>query len=169
MMVRALDAATAARLAALPVTAADDSGQWRRFSHSRVLRRRDLAGCIADLSGWQVQARSGLAVAASELTLRPGTDVLLRLGRGPVCVRAACRVIAVMEESDRWGFTYATLAGHPEEGVESFLVERLVDGSLLFTVSARSRPSSALARLGGPVTHLVQGAITRRYLRALDR
>lgn len=139
-----------------------------RFSRSVALRRTDLEGAASDLLGWRVHELAGLLVRASGPAAE-GTVVEMRLGVGPVSIRIPCRVLAVVDEPDRRGFSYGTLPGHPECGEEEFLLERSDEGGLRFTVSAFSRPATRLARLGGPVTGAVQRAMTGRYLRAPDR
>jgi uncharacterized protein (UPF0548 family) len=83
----------------------------------------------ADLFRWEVQRRAGLRVMASSTTVEPGAEVVLGLPLLPV--HAPCRVIRVVDEPDRRGFTYRTLPGHPESGEESFLLERREDGRIL--------------------------------------
>ncbi|WP_152640922.1 DUF1990 domain-containing protein, partial [Rhodococcus sp. Chr-9] len=65
------------------------------------------------------------------------------------------------------GFTYGTLPGHPASGEETFVVERTVDGRVRGTVLAFSRPARWYTKLAGPVGHLLQQQIARRYLAAL--
>jgi uncharacterized protein (UPF0548 family) len=77
-----------------------------------------------------------------------------------------CRVVYVVEEPRRRGFAYGTLPGHPEQGEESFIVVQEDDGSVVFRITAFSRPASALSRLGGPLTRWVQDWMTERYLAA---
>jgi uncharacterized protein (UPF0548 family) len=91
--------------------------------------------------------------------------VVLTLGVRRVGVRAPCRIVEVIDEPARRGFVYCTLPGHPESGQESFIIERRDDGTTWFTIEAFSRPATRLARLGGPVTHRIQLALTNRYLR----
>jgi uncharacterized protein (UPF0548 family) len=88
---------------------------------------------------------------------------------GPIALRNPCRVVYVVNESDERGFAYGTLPGHPEAGEERFLLRRHEGGRIELTVSAFSRPASALARAGGPLSQKVQDAMTLRYLRALDQ
>lgn len=142
---------------------------YRRVEESARLRRRDLEGAARDLFAWRVHDRAGLRVHASGTAAHPGTVVELRLGAGPLGIRIPCRVVEVVDEPDRKGFAYGTLPGHPESGEEWFLLEREPDGSIRFTVTAFSRPASLLARLGGPVSRVVQDGVTGRYLRALDQ
>ncbi|MFC8501606.1 DUF1990 family protein [Pedococcus sp. NPDC057267] len=121
-----------------------------------------------DLLAWRVHQRAGLRVAASGPAV-PGAVVDMRLGPGPLSVRIPCRVVSVVDEPDRGGFAYGTLPGHPESGEELFLLHSGADGRITFTITAFSRPATALARLGGPLGTLVQDVMTRRYLAALDR
>ena len=94
--------------------------------------------------------------------------VELRIGVGPLSIIAPCRVVYVIDESDRCGFGYGTLPGHPESGEESFLLER-ADNAVTFTVTAFSKPATMLTRLAGPIGRRVQDVMTARYLRALPR
>ncbi|WP_328313157.1 DUF1990 domain-containing protein [Streptomyces sp. NBC_00442] len=78
-----------------------------------------------------------------------------------------CRVVWTVRSAERIGFAYGTLPGHPECGEESFVVGREADGLVWFEVAAFSRPATWYARLGGPLTRLLQDLATRRYLRAV--
>jgi uncharacterized protein (UPF0548 family) len=172
----ALPAGTATRLRTAPLTY-DPAGlaAGRLPPGYRQLRRSVTAGsgtgafarAARDLLGWQVHLRAGLGVAASAAVAEPGAVVLLTLRAGPLRVAAPCRVLRVVSEPDRAGFSYGTLTGHPEQGEESFLVERHADDRVTFTVTASSRPASLLARAAGPAGRLVQHRITARYLQAL--
>jgi uncharacterized protein (UPF0548 family) len=120
----------------------------------------------AALLSWQVQTGAGLTVYPGE----PVTDgqtfaLVIRL---PVAgyMMAAGRVVFVLDEPDRRGFGYGTLPGHPEQGEEAFILVRHGD-RLCFEVTAFSRPRHPLARIGKPVTRLIQRQTTRRYLAAM--
>jgi uncharacterized protein (UPF0548 family) len=76
-------------------------------------------------------------------------------------------VLRVIDEPDRAGFAYGTLPGHPEAGIEEFVLSRSPTGLVRLDIDAVSRPATWYARLGAPLTRLVQARITRRYLRAL--
>lgn len=116
-----------------------------------------------------MHSRAGLKVHVSDDPLEAGSVVLLRLGLRRLSVRIPCRVVEVIEEPHRRGFTYGSLPGHPEAGEERFLLERHPDGRLSFTITAYSRPATALAKVAGPLNRVAQLAMTRRYLRAMDR
>lgn len=150
-------------------TAGDLPRGYRWINRSRRLPvGTDFESAAADLLHWQVQRRAGLQVAASDDRVRPDAVVVVGIGFGWLAVRAACRVVYVVDEPRRQGFAYGTLPGHPESGEEAFLLERHVDGSITFTIIAFSRPANVLARLAGPLGRRVQDIVTDRYLHALD-
>ena len=170
-----LPARTEAHLRAAQVTAppglavdAIPPAGFRRFSHVVTLDRRDLDATAAELFSWQVQRRAGLRVQSSDAVLVVGTVVLLHLGLGRAAVRIPCRVVEVVDEPGLKSFTYATLPGHPERGLEKFALSSTDDGRVRFTVSAVSQPATRLARMGGPLTRAAQDLMTRRYLAALQ-
>jgi uncharacterized protein (UPF0548 family) len=119
--------------------------------------------------GWAVQRRAGIRVSASSAVAEPGAVAVLRLGLGPLALRAPVRVVHVVDEPGRRGFAYGTLRGHPESGEELFVLEQAADGEVTLRITAFSRPRSWLARASGPAGRLVQRWITRRYGRAFAR
>jgi uncharacterized protein (UPF0548 family) len=119
------------------------------------------------LRAWAAHTGAGLRVEPPNAPLAEGATVVLITRLGPLSVLAACRVVAVVDGPDRFGFAYGTLPLHPESGEEAFVVTRGADGVVRFEVVAVSRPAAPLARLGAPVTSLVQRRVTRHYLEAL--
>jgi uncharacterized protein (UPF0548 family) len=122
----------------------------------------------ATLMSWRVQERAGLEVATSAPVVRTDAVALVGLSVGPFQIAAPCRVVYVVDDDATKGFAYGTLPGHPERGEEAFVVRRLEDGTVTFTVTAFSRPARWYSRLGAPVTRRFQRRITDRYLRALQ-
>ena len=51
-----------------------------------------------------------------------GTNVAMSAPLPVGFVEITCRVVAIVDEPDRFGFAYGTLPVHPEQGEESFLV-----------------------------------------------
>jgi uncharacterized protein (UPF0548 family) len=117
--------------------------------------------------GWDMHRRAGLSVRPSSVSAREGTVAVLGLGRGPFGVHAPVRVVYQVDGPRRKGFAYGTLPGHPESGEEAFMVELHDDGEVTFTISAFSRPSTVLARAGGPISRAIQAWVTHRYLRSV--
>lgn len=171
-----LDEQQAAVLRAAPLSYSLSGGPagvtpagFRHLDYSATLARRDFDATARDLFDWRMHSGAGLQVQASDIPLRSETVVLMRWGLGALSLKIPCRVLEVIDEPARRGFTYGTLPGHPEAGEERFLLEHLNDGRILFTITALSRPASTLAKLGGPLSRAAQRFMTQRYLRALDR
>ncbi len=113
---------------------------------------------------WGMLRGAGVRVEASSEVAAVGSEVLV--GLGPL--RAPCRVVYVIDETDRRGFAYGTLPGHPESGEELFSVRYDAGtGEVYAEVVAFSRHGTWWSRLGSPVTSLAQRIITERYLTAL--
>ena len=66
------------------------------------------------------------------------------------------------------GFTYITLQGHAECGVESFRLQLdRTTGSMTLLIDARSRPGLWLTRVGFPVARVIQRSLTRAAVQRL--
>ncbi|MCU1414308.1 MAG: hypothetical protein JWN80_1648 [Microbacteriaceae bacterium] len=98
----------------------------------------------------------------------PGDTALLGVPFGPFRVKAPARVVYVIDEPNRKGFAYGTLRGHPEDGEESFVVDRTEDGSVWLEIRAFSRPASRFWWVVYPVLRVSQAFYTRRYFATLS-
>ena len=127
------------------------------------------ARSVLALRTWSVHTGSGLRIVPARAPITSGTTIVALLGAGPVALVVPCRIVRVLDEADRFGFAYATLPGHPEEGEESFVVERSPSGAVTFRIVAFSRPAHWLVRLLGPFARGAQVRATKRYLRAMQR
>jgi uncharacterized protein (UPF0548 family) len=123
---------------------------------------------VEGLRRWVAHAGAGVLVTPKAAPIADGGTVILVLPVGPLSATAACRIVYVVDEADRFGFGYGTLPLHPEQGEESFLVEVDADGSVWFRVAAFSRPRDVLARLGSPVSRRLQRRVTNLYLRSMQ-
>jgi uncharacterized protein (UPF0548 family) len=122
---------------------------------------------IEGLRGWEAHRRAGLMLVPVRPAVRQGETVVLAVSLPGISAIAACRIVYVVDETDRYGFAYGTLPAHPERGEESFLVQRDAGGTIRFIVTAFSRPRHPLARLGSPIARQIQLGVTRRYLKGL--
>ena len=138
------------------------SSQWA-FASTEVLR-------------WGVKTRSGFSVESDGPStsgnglghpVAAGGRYWLVAHLGPFRIREPVQVLAVVDEPDRKGFAYGTLAGHPVRGAEAFLVERRTDGSVWLTIRSLTRPASGLWGALYPVALLAQRLYRRRYFRSL--
>lgn len=85
------------------------------------------ADATQTLFGWQTHLRSGRRVATASARARHDAVVMLGIGARPFALNVPCRVVYLIDESDRQGFAYGTLPGHPESGEETFVVQRTDD------------------------------------------
>lgn len=138
-----------------------------RWSRTLGTGERCFERAVDAIRTWQVHRGAGLVVHADDA---PTVDSVVAMAAPlPVgWIEVVCRVVAVVDEADRFGFTYGTLPVHPEEGEESFTVIRTADGVVEFHIVAASRPRQVLARAFPPVAHRLQAAATGRYLAAMQ-
>lgn len=120
------------------------------------------------LLGWRMHSGAGLQMLVSAPRAAPEVVLTATLLLGPFPVRTRCRVVYLIDQPDAAGFAYGTLPGHPEQGEERFLVERIGEDSVRFSLTAFSRLASPLARLGGPISRAVQSRVNTRYLRTVE-
>ena len=127
-----------------------------------------MATAAEALLTWRLHRSAGVRITASAPRAAEGVRVTSVLGIGPLGLRAPCEVVWSVESEHEAGFGYGTLAGHPESGEESFVVERLGD-EVWFTVTAFSRPAVWYTRAAGPVVGWFQHAYARRLGTTLRR
>ena len=109
------------------------------------------------------------SIRARVVGVEAGSTVAVAAPLGPLAAVAVCRIVAVVDKSDRYGFAYGTLPGHPECGEEAFLVTREPDGTVRLTVTAFSRPASWLTRIPSPLIPPLQRLYARNCGWALRR
>jgi uncharacterized protein (UPF0548 family) len=90
-----------------------------------------------------------------------GATILQGVSVGPFRLRMADRVLEVFEGDNPqerwWGFTYGTLEGHAEKGIETFRVTwDKASGKVHFSMEAWSRPGHWLIWLFYPWARWVQ-------------
>ena len=92
--------------------------------------------------------------------IQVGTDVAVSINHFGFYSLNACRIVYVVDEEGpikRFGFAYGTLAEHAESGEERFTIEWIrEDDSVWYDILAFSRPRQMLARLGYPLSRLLQ-------------
>jgi uncharacterized protein (UPF0548 family) len=121
------------------------------------------------LREWRAHVGAGVSIFPPIAPIEPDANIVLGIRMGPLYSIAACRIVYVCDEADRFGFAYGTLPEHPETGEEAFVVERDGVGQVHFTITAFSRPASPITRLAKPLTRAIQRRVTRGYLEALRR
>jgi uncharacterized protein (UPF0548 family) len=119
------------------------------------------------LFGWHMHRSAGPRIVTSTLTVQPDSVAVVRVGLGPLAVRAPVRVVYVVDELNRAGFAYGTLPGHPEAGEESFMITIHPDARVQFSIVGFSRPGTLLARSSGSLGRALQQRLIDRYVDAM--
>lgn len=99
-----------------------------------------------------------------------GTAVAVLVQYAGVWSLNACRIVFVIDEPDRAGFAYGTLADHAERGEELFEVSLDPETDVVtYRIRAVSRPRAAVARLGYPIVRMLQSRFRRDSAAAMAR
>jgi uncharacterized protein (UPF0548 family) len=122
---------------------------------------------VSAVRDWGAQRGVGIRVIPGDSSVREDETVLLLIRSIGLWTVAPCRVVYVREETDQFRFAYGTLAGHPEEGEESFAVIRTPGGEVEFRIESFSRPADPVARIAKPLTRRIQRRVTLEYLAAI--
>jgi uncharacterized protein (UPF0548 family) len=112
------------------------------------------------IRSWQMFSMPWVSLYWSSAPIVVGTDVAVSVHHLGFFSLNACRIVYVVDEEvpvKRFGFAYGTLAEHAESGEERFTVEwNREDDSVWYDILAFSRPRQMLARLGYPLSRLLQ-------------
>jgi uncharacterized protein (UPF0548 family) len=122
---------------------------------------------VEALRGWEAHVGAGVEIVPDDARVTVGATVLLVIKTAGFWAAAPCRVIYVVDEPNRFSLAYGTLPGHPEQGEAAMIVERDEVGGVVFRIVSFSRTVDPIARLGSPVTRLIQRRVTHRYVQAL--
>jgi len=151
---------------ALPASEPPPGFRHDTFSRAIGSGPADFERARRGLHQWAAHRRSGVEIFPTDAGLAPGSTVAILTRQLGLWVLASCRIETVINESTRFGFVYATLPDHPEQGYESFVVSD-TDGEVMFEIEAVSRPGIPLVRFGAPVTRILQSRASDAYLAAL--
>ena len=149
-----------------------DPAGWpdrRASSYSKLLGTGqgvfDLAA--ARLRAWAPQRHLGAVVLPERVRIEPGVTVLVALRLGVAALVVPDRIVGVIDEPDRYAWSYGSLPGHAEVGEEGFEVAIDGTGSVTATISLDARPAPGLPTVAGPFTWTFQRVALWRYLDSL--
>lgn len=161
----------AERVAMAPTTppSAEPPPGYRSDAFDRVVGATadDFDRACDGLRHWAAHRRAAVEVVPADAPLVEGATVGLVMLQPGIWVLASCRIATVIDESNRFGFVYATLPGHLVDGYESFIVTRK-GGQITFEVAMVSRPASVLIRAAGPVGRVLQRRAVDQYLTGIE-
>lgn len=116
------------------------------------------------LRHWSAHRGTGATITPDDASIESEQTVTVHIPVLGGHVIASCRIVAVVDEPDAFGFAYGTLTDHPERGEESFVVRRDAQGHVTFTVTAFSRPRELIPSIGLPVVRFLQHRAARAFL-----
>ena len=112
------------------------------------------------IRGWRMFSMPWVNLHWASAPIQVGTDVAVSVRHFGFYSLNACRIVYVVDEESpvkRLGFAYGTLGEHAESGEERFTVEwSRDDDRVWYDILAFSRPRQMFARLGYPLSRLLQ-------------
>ncbi len=103
-------------------------------------------------------------------SIEPGSVVAVLVRHLGFWSLNGCRVVYKLTDSFRFGFAYGTLTNHTEKGEEIFEVSLSPQSQeITYRVRAVSKARASLARLGYPITRILQNRFRQDSIKALRR
>jgi len=125
---------------------------------------------ISALRAWEMFNLGWVRMVPRNAPIEVGTTVAVVAHHFGLWSRSASRIVYLIQEERRFGFAYGTLEQHVEQGEERFSVEWSVeDDSVTYDILAFSKPKQWQARLGMPVTRMLQKRFARDSMAAMKR
>ena len=117
-------------------------------------------GAANAIRAWKMFSMPWVSLQWPSAPILVGTDVAVSVHHFGFYSLNACRIVYVVDEEGpikRFGFAYGTLAEHAESGEERFTIEwNRDDDRVWYDILAFSRPQQVLARVGYPLSRLLQ-------------
>lgn len=130
------------------------------IDHNRMMIGRgenDFESAKAAIRQWKMFEVPGMELFYSDTPIEAGRNVAPLAHHLGFYSLNSCRIVYVIDESDRFGFAYGTLTEHAEIGEERFTVEFHRDtGEVWYDIFAFSRPGHLLVKLGYPLGRFLQ-------------
>jgi uncharacterized protein (UPF0548 family) len=142
---------------------------YKSSRHEKMIGhgQADFDRAVEGIRTWQAH-RAAKVSLRSITPIEVGQTALFVVTLFPMEIRICCRIVSVVHEPNRFGFSYGTLPCHPEVGEEQFLVERNPDtNDVTFRINVFWKSVSPLLRLGSPITKAMQRNYTQRYLNGM--
>ncbi len=131
--------------------------------HNRVLigqNRNDFEKAKAALRNWKMFDMPWVELCWNDTLIEIGKNVAVLINHFGFYSLNACRIVYVIDEAgviERYGFAYGTLMEHGETGEERFSVEFHPETrEVWYDLFAFSKPNHIMARLGYPISRMLQ-------------
>lgn len=147
-----------------PVSGFDNDSHRVRIGHGD----RDFEKAKSAIRAWKMFPAAWTVILPAHAPITEGTTIAMYAKAFGLWWRNSCRIVYVIDESDRFGFAYGTLPGHIETGEELFLVEKDENGDIWYQIKAFSRPRHWLAKMAYPLMRQFQARFRRDSGRAMQ-
>jgi uncharacterized protein (UPF0548 family) len=130
------------------------------------------ASATKALGDWRHFDLGWVEIFPARAAIEPGTVLAVLVRHVGFWSLNGCRVVYSVGATSgfEFGFAYGTLTNHGECGEEIFLVNyQAATGEVTYRIRAVSRPRAPLARLGYPLTRLLQARFRRDSAAAMTR
>ncbi|MBX3245406.1 MAG: DUF1990 domain-containing protein, partial [Acidobacteria bacterium] len=142
----------------------DHNRQFLGDGHAHFEKAK--AGVLA----WKMFDMPWVGLCHPDTPIETGKDVAILIRHFGFYSLNAARIVYVIDEPNRFGFAYGTLEDHGESGEERFSVEYDPEtGEVWYDLFAFSRPNLFLAKLGYPLTRMLQKRFARDSKAAMVR
>lgn len=135
--------------------------------------RESFSKAKACLNNWKMFDLAWAQLFPTRAPIEAGTIVgvlIYHLGFWSLNASRIVYTIDTPEEVERYGFAYGTLSAHAEEGEERFTVEyHHQDQTIWYDLYAFSKPGHVLAKLGYPISRMLQKRFARDSLAAMKK
>lgn len=130
---------------------------------------------VRDMKVWKHFDIWWLSLYPEKPVLEVGTPLVVAANHGPIWSLNACKIVYVIDDEildskprRRFGYGYATLAGHSEQGEERFLLEwDQTTDRVTYLINAFSRSNDPLVSLLYPVARFFQCKFRSDSIKAL--
>jgi uncharacterized protein (UPF0548 family) len=141
----------------------DGAPDGYNVDHNRIRLgegRDTFALAVQALQNWQMFNLGWVRVLQFDAPIAQGTCAVVIVRHFGFYSVNTCRIVYLVDEDapvKKYGFAYGTLIGHAERGEERFCVEwNQQDNSVWYDLFAFSQPGHWLAKLGYPLSRLLQ-------------
>jgi uncharacterized protein (UPF0548 family) len=145
------------------------------LDHNRICLGKGEAvfkAAIAALRNWKMFDLGWVELHWPDAPIEVGTTIAVLVRHYGFWSLHPARIVYLVDEEDslmrRFGFAYGTLPAHSERGEERFLIEwHHSNDSIWYDLLAFSQPSAFLAKLGYPISRMLQKRFARDSKQAM--
>jgi uncharacterized protein (UPF0548 family) len=125
------------------------------------------------LQEWRHCKLGWVSVFPENASIETGTTIVVVVRHLGFWSLNGCRVVYGLDAAagdNQFGFAYGTLPNHAEMGEEIFEVSMLPGSEeVCYRIRAASKPRAVLAKIGYPLTRILQARFRRDSIRAMQR